>query len=247
MLASCAEPQEEISPASPPPTIYAAGTLITMDPGLPRAEAVAVADERILAVGTLAELRGRYPGAAVDETFAERVVMAGLIDQHLHPFLAALTMTAEVVSIEEWVLPARMFPAARDRDAYLCLLGAAAANMEDPAEPLISWGYHHYFHGSLTRKDLDAISESRPIMVWHRSAHEFVLNTPALAAAGVTEALVAAEEEVIREQIDLADGHFWERGSFDFLVPRLMPMLAAPDRFRAGLAALTGGCEIRWA
>jgi predicted amidohydrolase YtcJ len=238
-LASCSEPtagaRAEPSVTDPLPTIFAAGSVITMDPELPRAEAVAVADERILAVGALAELRARYPGAAVDETFADHVVIAGLIDQHLHPFLAALTMTAEVVSIEEWVLPARTFPAARDRDSYLSLLGAAAAAMEDPAEPLISWGHHHYFHGSLTRKDLDAISDSRPIMVWHRSAHEFVLNTPALAAAGVTEALVAAEEEVIREQIDLADGHFWERGSFDFLVPRLMPTLAAPDRFRAGL------------
>ncbi|NIP16368.1 MAG: amidohydrolase family protein [Pseudomonadales bacterium] len=242
-LASCSEPpaqspaEEGAEPAASDasPTLYAARSVITMDPELPRAEAVAVADERIVAVGALAELRGRYPGASVDETFADHVVMAGLIDQHLHPFLAALTMTAEVVSIEEWVLPERTFPAARDPESYLALLGAAAAAMEDPAAPLISWGYHHYFHGSLTRKELDAISDSRPILVWHRSAHEFVLNTPALAAAGVTEEMVAAEDEVIREQINLADGHFWERGNFDFLVPRLMPVLAAPERFRAGL------------
>jgi predicted amidohydrolase YtcJ len=44
---------------------------------------------------------------------------------------------------------------------------------------LLTWGYHHYFHGELTKADLDGISTTRPIIVWHRSAHEFFLNSVA--------------------------------------------------------------------
>ncbi len=30
--------------------------------------------------------------------------------------------------------------------------------MGDPDTPLLTWGYHHYFHGLIRRPDLDAIS-----------------------------------------------------------------------------------------
>ncbi len=169
------------------------------------------------------------------ETFADKVIVAGLIDQHLHPFLSALTMTSEIISIEEWIIPGRTFPAARDHADYLARLGAAEAAMVDAEEPLISWGFHHYFHGKLTRQDLDSIRSSRPIIVWHRSTHEFILNTPALDSSGVTEALIAAAPVAVRAQIDFSAGHFWERGAFEFVLPRIRGVLAAPARFRAGL------------
>ncbi|MDH3643862.1 MAG: amidohydrolase [Gammaproteobacteria bacterium] len=216
-------------------TIYPARTVITMEPTQPRAEAVAVADGRILTVGSLAELGRRHDGSIVDETFSGKVIVAGMIDQHLHPFLSAVTMTAAIVSIEDWVLPGQRFPAARDRADYLAKLSAAEAALEDPAAPLISWGFHHYFHGKLARQDLDAITSTRPIIVWHRSAHEFVLNTPALVSIGVSDALVAAAPAAIQAQIDFAAGHFWERGAFEFLLPHVQPVLVAPERFRAGL------------
>ena len=239
MGAACSEDADD--PAAkgtallPSPTIYVAATIITMDPARPRAQAVAVAQGRVLDVGSLNEVSARHPGVSVDETFAGKVMVAGLIDQHLHPFLSAVTLTSEIVSIEDWVLPGRIFPAARGRSDYLAKLGAAEAAMADPEAPLISWGFHHYFHGKLTRGDLDAISGSRPIIVWHRSAHEFILNSPAIDSNGVTEALVAAEPAAIGAQIDLAAGHFWERGAFEFLLPRIRGVLASPKRFRAGL------------
>jgi hypothetical protein len=226
-------------------TIYTAGTVITMDADLPRAQAIAVAEGRIVGVGSLQEMSSLVGADAIlDETFADKVVVPGLIDQHLHPFLSALTLTSAIVSIEEWVLPGKTYPAARDHEGYIAGLRAAEAAMTDSAasadsdrseEALISWGFHHYFHGKLTRADLDSISDSRPIIVWHRSAHEFILNTAAIDSVGVDGELIAAEDPVIQAQINLADGHFWERGAFEFLLPRILPILAAPERFRAGL------------
>ena len=63
-------------------TVYTARRVITMDPDLPDATAVAVSGNRITAVGDIDGLRD---AGVVDDTFADAVICAGLIDQHLHP------------------------------------------------------------------------------------------------------------------------------------------------------------------
>ena len=162
-------------------TVYPAKEIITLDPSKPKAEAVAVVGDRILAVGTLDELKaaaGNQP-VTVNTSFADHVVVPGFIAQHDHPMLAALTMTSKIIAIEDWVLPQGTSPAAKDRVEYLERLTEAEASLTNPDEVLLTWGYHHYFHGELKKSDLDAISTTRPIIVWHRSAHEFFLNTAA--------------------------------------------------------------------
>ncbi len=216
--------------------IYSAKEIITMNPKSPRGEAVAVADGRILGVGSRREMLDLVGDEAViDETFADKFIVPGFIDQHLHPVLSALTLTSEIIAIEDWVLPGKTVPAARDHDEYLARLRAAEAAMDDPDTLLLSWGFHHYFHGKLTRAQLDAITAERPIIVWHRSAHEFILNTPALQSSGVTAALVKAQPPAIQAQIDLKEGHFWERGAFEFLLEKILPAIATPQRLLAGL------------
>lgn len=217
--------------------VYVAKEIITMDSDTPRAQAVAVADGRILGTGSqedMVKLAGDNL-SSVDSRFADKVILPGLIEQHIHPVLSALALTMEIIAIEDWVLPDRTVAAVRSHEGYIKRLREAEARMDDPAEPLLSWGFHHYFHGKLTRSELDSISATRPILVWHRSAHEFLLNTPALKAIGVDADLVAAQPEAIQEQIDLAAGHFWEQGFLDFLLPRLMPVIATPERLKAGL------------
>lgn len=227
--------------ASPLPEIvvYTAKEVVTMDPRRPTASAVAVVGSRILAVGTIDELRraaGTQP-VRVDATFADQVIVPGLIAQHTHPVLAALTMRSEIISIEDWVLPTRTVPAVRDREGYLARLRAADRALADPATPLFTWGFHQYFHGTLTRADLDAINPRRPIIVWHRSAHEFIVNTAALAQYGITAAFVAKQTPGAQATMSLADGHFWEQGMFP-VMPLLAPAVATPERLRDGLLFL---------
>ena len=153
----------------PETTVYTVRRVITMDADVPDATAVAVRDGRIVAVGSVADLG---PMGVVDETFADAVLVPGLIDQHLHPILGATTLTTEVIAIEDWVLPGRTFPAAGSPESYRRRLADAEQALA-PGEWLFSWGYHALWHGPLDRAALDAVSATRPIMVWQRSCHEF--------------------------------------------------------------------------
>ena len=67
------------------PTIYVAREILTMDPAKPRAEALAVRDGRVVSVGTRTEVEAQAgAGAKVDTTFADKVVMSGFVEQHVH-------------------------------------------------------------------------------------------------------------------------------------------------------------------
>lgn len=237
----------------PKAIIYTAKEVLTMDRNRPKANAVAVVGERILAVGTLEELKkaaGDQP-YVVDDSLSEKVIVPGFIAQHDHPLLAALTMTSEIIAIEDWQLPSGTVPAAKNRKEYLNRLTEAESKMGDPGKPLLTWGFHHYFHGKLTRADLDKISQTRPIIVWHRSCHEFILNTVSLGKFGIDEAYLSTESEQAREQSNLKEGHFWEEGMFG-IIGKLAPAMATPERLAAGLEfmvdyfhtnGVTIGCE----
>ena len=66
--------------------VYTAKKIITMEPALPEAEAVAVRDGRIVAVGTLESLRPwtRAYETRIDRTLEDKVLMPGFIDPHVH-------------------------------------------------------------------------------------------------------------------------------------------------------------------
>ncbi|WP_374976687.1 amidohydrolase [Microbacterium trichothecenolyticum] len=73
--------------ALPETRVYVA-PIVTMDAAAPDAEAFAVHDGRIVAVGTADEVRAAVPGAGVEEL--DGVVLPGLIDAHLHMERAGL-------------------------------------------------------------------------------------------------------------------------------------------------------------
>lgn len=234
-------------------TVFPARQVVTLDPSKPSAEAIAVADGRILAVGSMRELQAMLKDRqhTIDSRFENDVLVPGFIAQHDHPLLAALTMTSTIIAMEDWVLPSGTVPAAKNRDDYLRRLQSAEVSLSDPNEVLLTWGYHHYFHGKITRSDLDAISATRPIIVWHRSAHEFIVNSAAMERYGVTDELVASFPAGAKAQSSYEDGHFWEQGLFAVL-GKFAPAVASPTRLRAGLEfvesylhtnGITTGCE----
>jgi hypothetical protein len=239
--------------ALPSIVIYTAREIVTLDPSRPTVQAVAVVGDRILAVGSLEELvaaSGSQPHV-VDRTFADQVIVPGFIAQHDHPLLAGLTMTSEIIAIEDWVLPQGTSKAAKGRDEYLRRLTEATNRLAKPDAVLLTWGYHQYFHGKLTKADLDAVSATRPIIVWHRSAHEFYLNTAAEKRYGVTKAWFDKQSPSAKKQSDFANAHYWEQGAFA-VGPLIAPALATPERVRAGLEfvrtyyhanGVTLGCE----
>ncbi len=219
-------------------TVFVARRVITMDPQRPSAEAVAVTGGRIVAVGSLDDVRstlaeGEY---TVDSRFADAVLIAGLIDQHLHPVLGASTLTTEVIAPEDWVLPTRTHLAANSPSEYDDRLRSAHGRLAE-GEWLFSWGYHKLWHGEMSRTRLDDIVGDRPAAVWQRSCHEWFLNSAAIDALGITAENMAGKGHA-SEQVDVERGHFWENGWMVLLSRYLMPRFLTESRFRAGLHQL---------
>lgn len=221
---------------APRATILTAREIVTLDPARPAAKAVAIVNGRILWAGELDEVV-RILGEqqyTVDDRFADHVVVPGFVAQHDHPVLAALTMSSEILSIEEWALPSGTVPAVKDKKDFIERLGKAVNERSDPRAPVLSWGYHPAFFGPLTRGDLDTISTTRPVIVWGRSCHEMFLNSAAMERGGVTREVFEAFSASAKKQSNFEDGHFWEQGLFA-VMPHIATMVASPEQLKAGL------------
>lgn len=211
-------------------TVFLARKIVTMDATHPEATAVAVRDGKILGVGTLADLQP-WLGAApyrIDDQFKEKVLLPGLIDPHLHPLLGSLQFGAVWITPEAWDIMGEKTPATLGAANYMATLKAAFAadKGEDPF--FMTWGYSADSHGPMSRQILDGISATRPMLIWHRSAHEIYANTPMLAfleSKGVTEAKMRGNP-----QVDWDKGHFWEDGFMKGALPGIAPVLLAPAR-----------------
>jgi predicted amidohydrolase YtcJ len=222
--------------ASPVATVFTAREIVTLDPRQPAGEAVAVVNGRILWIGKLDEVLsvlGSQP-YTVDRSLEDHVIVPGFIAQHDHPVLAALTMSSEILSIEDWVLPSGTVPAVKDKQDFMERLSLAVDRKSDPESPVLTWGYHPAFYGPLTRSELDGISTTRPIIVWARSCHEMVFNSAAMARAGITQELFDGFSGPAQAQGNMAEGRFWEQGLFAVL-PLAANMAATPGQLKAGL------------
>ncbi len=161
----------------PPELILVNGDIITMDPLAPRAQAVAIANGRLLAVGTNADIRAlSRPGTRTID-LGGKVVIPGVIDGHNHPAYAGLRHLREV-------------------DCDLRSIGAIQAALRERASrtPAGEWVLGFKYDDTktaegrfLTRADLDAVSTTHPILVVHRGGHTAYVNSLAFARAGVTE------------------------------------------------------------
>ncbi|WP_193210686.1 amidohydrolase [Luteolibacter marinus] len=218
-------------------TIYPAREVVTLDPDRPIAKAVAVVGDRILATGDVESLKQRAGEQEfrIDETFADKVIVPGFLAQHDHPVLTALTMASEILAIEDWVLPEKTIPAVKDKDDFMKRLAEAEKALEDPKEPLVTWGYHPAFYGPINREQLNGISKTRPVVVWARSCHEFILNDAALQAAGITREVMNGWSKSQQEQSSFEEGHFWEQGMFAALATNLATIVVTPEKLQAGL------------
>jgi len=210
--------------------IYTAKKIITMEPSLPGATAVAVADGRIVAVGSLDSLSSwiEQKKSRIDRRFEGKVIMPGFIDPHVHPSLPAVLTQFAFIAPDDWSLPTGEFPGAKTPAAYIKRLKQLAIEHTDKSIPFIAWGYHPLWHGILFRKELTELFPDQPVMLWHRSFHELIANDAALELLGVTEA-----DLVGHPLTNWSKGHFYENGMYA-LIPK-MPFIFDPARFGKGM------------
>lgn len=222
IVAAHAETQESLK-------IFTARQIVTMDTTNPMATAVAVRGDRVVAVGTMDDLQpwlDAYP-YEIDDRFADKVLLPGLIDPHLHPMLGAIQLRTHWITPEPWVLHDEYVPPVISQNMFWDRLTTLLEEDKNTDEFFIAWGWSEPYHGPMTRRKLDEIAPDRPVFIWQRSVHEGVFNTFALNLLGLTEADIDGHPQA--DQVNWKDGHFIEGGFFDIVVPRLGPILFAPE------------------
>ncbi|MFT4210304.1 MAG: amidohydrolase [Microbacterium sp.] len=179
-----------------PAELILTGALVrTADRTRPLAEAIAVADGRILAVGTAAEvLAHRGPGTEVRE-LAGAAVYPGFVDVHNHHAVAGVTDLFEL-----------SFSAAAELDEILRLVRERAATLPEGAWITGgSWAstLMAELNSSASRTRLDEAAGGRPVMLSDDSHHNRWANTTALRLAGITAGSIPADGVTL---LDAADG-----------------------------------------
>ena len=152
------------------------GDIHTMDKRLPRAQAIAIAGNRVLAVGSDSEIQALLaPGVkAVD--LAGRTVVPGLTDAHLHFMSYGISLKqvdlAEVPTLEE------------------ALQRVAAGVADTPAGNWVhgrGWDHSLWEGGAFpTRADLDRVAPDNPVYLRRKCGHVGWANSRALELAGIT-------------------------------------------------------------
>ena len=169
-------------------TIYPARRVITMSPAVPFAEAVAVREGRVLGVGTLDELAAWGPHS-VDHTFADKVLTPGFIEAHTHVMSGGMWEFPYVGFFDRSDPDGNQWRGCKSVEAVLDRLAEHESLLEDASQPLVAWGLDPiYFPGDrLLATHLDQVSETRPIYVFHASAHLATVNTAMLEVSEITE------------------------------------------------------------
>jgi predicted amidohydrolase YtcJ len=87
-----------------PADLVVYGTVLTVDEGRPSAEALAVTDGRIVAVGTRADVAPHVgPGTEVVE-LDDGCVMPGFVEAHGHPLMEAVVLSDRLVDIRPVIM-----------------------------------------------------------------------------------------------------------------------------------------------
>ena len=158
-----------------PDTILYNGRIWTVDEKLPRAEALAISNGRIFAIGTNDEVLALVAPGTRKIDLAWKTVLPGFNDAHAHPIYSGVEHLKRV---------------ACDKDSIEAIQMALQIRVQQTPKGEWVTGFL-YDDGKtprpLNRSDLDAIAPDNPVLVAHRGGHTVFVNSAALRAAGVTE------------------------------------------------------------
>lgn len=178
--------------------IYVGGTIVTMSDAQPRAEALAIKDGKILALGARPEVENAHKGATTKTVdLGGRTLMPGFIDGHAHGQQFGMQAVGanllappdgRVNTIDEIVARLKTFGEGPDVDKTGWIFGV---------------GYDDALLGRHpTRQDLDKVSTTVPVMATHISGHFAVVNTLGLESLGYDASTSNPEGGVIRREAD---------------------------------------------
>ncbi len=216
-------------PAEPADLVLVNGRVITMDDANPAAEAVAVRGERIVAVGSTAEIEARVGAETRRVDLAGKAVTPGLLDAHVH-FADGGANRIYQLDLS--------YPGVA---SILDVRGAVAeqvGRLQD-GEWVRGGGWDEgkleelrYIYAT----DLDEISGGHPVWLQHTMGHYGVANSLALEMAGITSETPDPPSGTIDRYPDGTPTGVLKE-SAQGLVSRLIPRLD-PEQRRNGIRGL---------
>jgi hypothetical protein len=175
--------------------IYHGGTIITVNDAANTAEAIAVKDGRILAVGSKVDVLQKKGDATKLIDLGGKTLIPGFIDPHSH--IAAYEFA--------WGLPVLNPPPIGDvekiADIITKLKDYIASKKLAPGTLVIGTGYDDSLlkeRRHPLRKELDQVSSEHPGLIVHTSGHLISANTAALKLVGYDKATPDPNGGVIR-------------------------------------------------
>ncbi len=221
--------------AAPADLVLKNGHVVTVDETRPEAQAVAVRGDRIVAVGSDAEIAKLVgPGTRVIDLHG-RLAIPSFIEGHGH-FLgvgeAHLTIDAMDV---------------RNFEEIAAKVGAAAAKAK-PGQWILGRGWHQEkwdrvpepnVEGVPLHQALDVVAPNNPVILTHASGHAAFVNGKALELAGITKATPNPPGGEIVHDPKTGEPTGLLRESAQGLVER------AYDRARAGMTPAEQEAEVR--
>ncbi len=160
----------------PADVILHGGPIWTVDELAPSAEAIAIRQGRISAVGSREQVMAqRAPGTQIVD-LQGRTLLPGFIDPHMHTAMAVILSWLDVgpfttKTVEEALAKIKAAAAAAKEGDWV-----QAANFDPSLTP----------GPALTLERLDAIAPDRPLIVLEANGHVCHVNSKAFAVAGIT-------------------------------------------------------------
>jgi predicted amidohydrolase YtcJ len=177
--------------------IYYGGPILTMVKDGDRAEALAVKDGRILAIGTKAKVMSRKGKDTKLIDLGGKTLMPGFYDAHSHVVLQSVKFSTANLD------PIPIGEAGSITDIQRIMGDWIQKKKLAPGEWAIGWGYDDTGikeQRHPTREDLDAVSADHPILLMHISAHLMTCNSKLLEELGITEDTKDPEGGVIQRK-----------------------------------------------
>jgi predicted amidohydrolase YtcJ len=193
------------------------GHVVTMDDGGSIAEAVAIRDGRVVAVGRARDLAACADRRTIRVDLEGRTVLPGLIDVHTHALEWAKGLLRNDVaagypgvrSVADLVAAVRTRAALVARGGWIAGSGWDDAKLEEKRY--------------VTRADLDLVSPDHPVYLAHVSGHLAVANTLALREAGITRSTADPSGGVIERSADGEPTGILKDNAMTLVAARLPP------------------------
>ncbi len=215
--------------------IFLGGPILTINDKAPRAEAVAIADGLILAVGDLDTVMA-YQGKDTEIVDLEgNAMLPGFVDSHGHAVMGGLqALSANLLAPPDGAVK----DIASIQDTLRTWMSANKETV-DKVQLIVGFGYDQSQLKELrhpTREDLDAVSTTIPVIIVHQSGHFGAANSKALQFSGVNADSPNPDGGIIRKRADGEPDGVLEENAFFAVLGKLLSGLGE-DGLRAFAAA----------